>query len=176
MPLARPVVLRWGCDPEAIGMSMISSSGRRRRLARTLPAVAVFVALSAGASDERVAPQIAETQLTLRLDPLQGQATAISISKRTLTVLTAAHLLSAADVGRAILIRRPEGELKGRLSAVTPNPGFPRSRRGKPSETPAGEAVGVDSAIASIRVDPPGERGRRVLGVIRPAELASRLI
>src|SRR4051812_10383649 len=100
----------------------------------------------------------------------------IAVDERSLTVLTAAHFLSAADVGRAVLIRRPEGELKGHLSALTPNPGFPSSRTGKPYETPAGDAVGVDTAIASIRVDPPDEPGRRVLGAIRPAELAPRPI
>src|SRR4051794_10847930 len=128
MPLARPGVSRRGGGPEAIRTVMMSSIALPRRLGRALLAVAVLFARAAGAPDERTPPGIAETQVTLRLGPLQGQATAISISERTLTVLTAAHLLSAADVGRAVLIRRPEGELRGRLSAVTPNPGFPRSR------------------------------------------------
>src|SRR4051794_41932751 len=118
-------------------MLRMSSKTLPRRLVRTLLAVGVVFAGSAGVPEERGPPRIAETQVTLRLDPLQGRATVIAVSDRTLTVLTAAHFLSAADVGKAVLIRRPEGELRGHLSAVTPNPGFPRSRTGKPYETPA---------------------------------------
>src|SRR5262249_22640057 len=56
--------------------------------------------------------------------------------------------------------------------AVVPNPEFPRSRSGKPYETPAREAVGVDTAIASIAVDVHGGGAPRIFLAIRPAELA----
>src|SRR5207244_3931469 len=93
-----------------------------------------------------------------------------------LTVVSAAHFLAAADVGKPVVLQRPEGDLNGHLSAVTPNPDFPRSRSGKPYETPAREAIGVDTAIASIRVDLHDHDRRRVFATIRSAELAPRPI
>lgn len=151
---------------------MTSLKALPHRLVRTLLAAAVAAAGAASPPNERTPAAIAATQVTLRLGSLQGRATVISVAGRLLTILTAAHFLSAADAGKAVLIQRPEGELGGRLSRVTPNPAFPRSRMGKPYETPAREVVGVDTAIALIRVDPSDEPGRRVLAAIRPAELA----
>ena len=44
------------------------------------------------AGEARPAPD-PQTQLTLRLDPLQGRATVIAIAEQTLTIVTAAHFL-----------------------------------------------------------------------------------
>jgi hypothetical protein len=152
----------------------MTSTNRSRRLVRFLLAVAVPSAGAAGTPGTAVPPRIAETQVTLRLGPLQGRGTVIAVAGPILTILTSAHFLGRADIGKSILVERPEGALEGHLGAITPNPDFPRSRSGKPYETPAREAVGVDTAIASIAIDLQGGAAQRVFGAIRPAELAPR--
>jgi hypothetical protein len=112
-------------------------------------------------------PAIAETQLTLRLDPKQGRATVIAIGEETLTVLTAAHFLAPEDEGRTIRIEKSVW-LPGRLLGVTQNPGFRSRQMNEPSPS---QVVGVDSAIATIKVELPSERARRAFGTIRAVAL-----
>jgi hypothetical protein len=113
---------------------------------------------------------ISQTQLTLRLDPLQGRGTVIAIADDTLTILTAAHFLSSEDVGRTIQIKG-EGPLRGRLVAVTQHPGF-RPLRSRTSDEPSTfGTVGVDTAIAVIKVELRRESERRVFATIHSAEL-----
>ena len=106
------------------------------------------------------APEIPQTQLTLRLNPLQGRATVVAIAEQTLTIVTAAHFLSPEDAGRTILIQG-EGALRGRLEAVTRNPGF-QPLRSRTTDVPtAVGTLGVDTAVALIKVDLRRENERR---------------
>jgi hypothetical protein len=114
-------------------------------------------------------PQIPQTQLTLRLDPLQGRATVVTIAEQTLTIVTAAHFLSPEDAGRTIQIQG-EGPLRGRLEAVTRNPGF-QPLRSRTSDAPSTfGTMGVDTAVALIKVDLRRESERRTFAKIRSAE------
>ena len=107
---------------------------------------------------------ISQTQLTLRLDPLQGRATVIAIAEQTLTIMTAAHFLGPEDVGQPIRIQG-EGLLRGRLVAVTRNPGFRLVRSRTSDEPSASGTLGVDTAIAQIQVDLRArEQERRAFG------------
>ena len=115
-------------------------------------------------------PQIIETQLTLRLVPMQGRATVIAIADETLTILTAAHFLAPEDVGRTIQVQQ-EAPLRGRLVAVTRNPSF-RQLRSRNSNAPSAfGTLGVDTAIATIKVNLGSENERRALAKIRTADL-----
>jgi hypothetical protein len=117
-----------------------------------------------------VSSRIAETQLTLRLGPVQGRATVIAIDDDTLTVLTAAHFLAPEDAGKTIQIQGP-GDLRGRLGSVARNPNFhPLRSRVTNAPSPAG-TLGVDTAIATIEVNVRTTRERRAFAAIRPAEL-----
>jgi hypothetical protein len=98
--------------------------------ARCFRVIGMFIglaAVSAGAADSpttsqptqpptpvAVSPPLDETQVTLRLNPVQGRATVIAIEGATLTLVTAAHVLSSEAVGRTILIRQQQGRLSGR--------------------------------------------------------------
>jgi hypothetical protein len=130
--------------------------------------IASVAALAADGPEQP--PVIAETQLTLRLDPMQGRATVIDIAEETLTVLTAAHFLGPEDVGRTIRIEKSVW-LRGRLLAVTRNPGFRPIRSRQTNEPTPFATLGVDSAIATIKVDLQGNAARRMFRTIRAVEL-----
>jgi hypothetical protein len=115
-----------------------------------------------------VSPPIPQTQLTLRLDPLQGRATVVAIAGQTLTIVTAAHFLAPEDAGRAIQIQG-DAPLRGRLVAVTRNPGY-RPVRSRQSDTPPPGTLGIDTAVALIKVDLRRESERRTFARIRSAE------
>jgi hypothetical protein len=118
---------------------------------------------------EPAAAQISQTQLTLRLNPLQGRATVVAIAEQTLTIVTAAHFLAPEDAGRTIEIQG-EGPLRGRLEAVTRNPGF-RPLRSRVDDAPSSfGTMGVDTAVALIKVDLRRETERRTFARIRSAE------
>jgi hypothetical protein len=122
------------------------------------------------ADQSEPAPAIADTQLTLQLNPYQGRATVIAIARETLIVLTAAHFLAPEDVGRTIRIEKTVW-LRGRLVSVTRNPAFRPLRSRQTNElTPFG-TMGVDSAIAAIKVDLPSEGTQRAFGTIRAVAL-----
>ncbi len=115
-------------------------------------------------------PAIADTQLTLRVGPLQGRATVIAASEDRLRVLTAAHFLSAEDVGKPVLILHGAA-LRGRLEAVAHNPAFRPSRDRLSDQPTVGGTVGIDTALATIRVELHAEAQRRSFARIRTAEL-----
>jgi hypothetical protein len=116
--------------------------------------------------------RIANSQLTLRLDPVQGRATVIDIAEPMLTVLTAAHFLSGEDVGKTIRIIR-EGYLKGRVVAVSRNPGYRTIRSRSSQEESTFGTLGVDTAIALIRLELNDGDERMQFERIRAAELAA---
>jgi hypothetical protein len=115
-------------------------------------------------------PGIVETQLTLRLNPMQGRATVIEISDQTLTIVTAAHFLAADDVGKPIQIHH-DGNLTGRLVAVARNPGFHPIRSRATDEEMAFGTLGVDTAVAVITLDLRSDAERRVFEKIRAADM-----
>jgi hypothetical protein len=118
-------------------------------------------------------PRIEVTQLTLRLEPLQGQATAIAVdpAEDTVTIMTAAHFLSPDDVGKTILLAQ-ESRMSGQLTAVARNPHFRTVRSRTTNEESAFGTLGVDTAIATIRVNVPDQATRRAFDRIKVAELA----
>jgi hypothetical protein len=137
------------------------------------------VGVSAPAAEPAPKPgpaPIAETQLTLRLNPVQGRATVIGIADETLTVVTAAHVLSAGDVGRTILLIQQQGRLSGRVVAVTRNPLFHQIRSRNPHELLAEGTLGVDSAVVTIAVDLQHDGERRVFKLIKAADLTAQAI
>jgi hypothetical protein len=120
---------------------------------------------------------IADTQVTLRIIPLQGRATVIAIDGPALTVVTAAHVLTPDDLGRFIHLRHRDRPLSGRVTAVWRNPGFhPVRSRSNPHERSADGTLGVDTAIAVIAIDLVGAADRRVFEQIRAADIAPQPI
>ena len=140
--------------------------------------VALFGA-PVGAADvapKAVPPSISATQLTLRLDAVQGQATVIEEADATLTVVTAAHFLTPADVGKTLAIHHQNGNLKGAVAAVATNPGYRAFRsRMLPASATYG-TLGVDTAIADIRVELPTPQARALFEAIEPAGLTAHPI
>jgi hypothetical protein len=146
------------------------------KIALSLLLLSVAAAARGFAADQpEKPPAIAATQLTLRLVPLQARATVIAIAEETLTVLTAAHFLGPEDVGRNIQVEKG-GVLRGRLLAVTRNPGFRQLRSRQTDEPSSFGILGVDTAVATISVDLRGQRARRAFSTIRAAELARERI
>jgi hypothetical protein len=142
------------------------------------PLAVVFVSLSlpvAGQDEPEKPdpPRIVQTQLTLRVYPVQGRATVIGIADETLTILTAAHFLSSDDVGKPVQIQHAgKHHLMGRLLSVTRNPRF-RTIRSRTDDTELSfGTMGVDTAIATIKVDLPGDDQRRTFGEIRAADVS----
>ena len=149
--------------------------GIKRRCAPFVWLLLAGVGAPAGAEDppeKPTASQIPQTQLTLRLNPLQGRATVVAIAEQTLTIVTAAHFLSPVDVGRTILIQG-QVPLAGRLEAVTRNPGFQPLRSRIPMRqpppgpsasirrSPSSKSTSAAKAIAARlpRSAPPNGRG-----------------
>ena len=138
-----------------------------------LTGVLLMALVSAGFAAEPAKPgppRIVETQLTLRLNPMQGRATVIEVEDHTLVIVTAAHFLAADDVGKPIQIHH-EANLTGRLVAVARNPGFRPIRSRTTDEESAFGTLGVDTAIAVITLELKSEAERRVFEKIRPAEM-----
>jgi hypothetical protein len=156
----------------------MASLTRTRLLNRSVRLLLTLLLLSQRAvalSDKGEPPRIAETQVTLQAKAVKGRGTVVAVADEVLTVVTAAHFLAHSDVGQTIVVQqRPDRELKGQVLAVVTNPGFPENRQGKPQNTPAQEAVGVDTEIIRIKVDVQGADAQRVFGSIRPADLAPR--
>jgi hypothetical protein len=120
---------------------------------------------------------IAETQVTLRLNPILGRATVIAIADSTLTIVTAAHVLSSEAVGRTILIQQPpQGRLAGRVVAVARNPGFHPVRSRNPREPSVDGTLGVDTAIVDIAVEQRDESDRRAFARIKVAGLTAQAL
>ena len=119
-----------------------------------------------GLAPRAVTSSISATQLTLRLDSLQGQATVIDEAGTTLTIVTAAHFLGPDDVGKTLSIHHCNGNLKGKVEAVTPNPGYhPFRARGLPDSATYG-TLGVDTAVVDIRVEVPTAREREIFEMV----------
>ncbi|MBX6315304.1 MAG: hypothetical protein IRY99_20690 [Isosphaeraceae bacterium] len=143
---------------------------------RFLVVVVVWLALATLARAEEPRPAgpeddplgLRKTQVTIDLDEvsqrIQLQATVIAKGEDTLTVLTAAHGLSPADVGRSIRLHRGEAALTARLLRVARNPSY--------RPLPAAEIPGADNAFALFRVTPGDEAEARFLRMLQPAQLA----
>lgn len=128
-----------------------------------------FSALASPPAD-RSDSRIADSQLTLRTGRTQGQATVIAAADDRLTVLTVAHFLSENDVARAVTIRRRDLTVNARIAEVARNPHFGLGRPG-PQRELAANTIGVDTAVAVLRVEPHNDRERRLLTEIRPVDL-----
>jgi hypothetical protein len=142
--------------------------------------------VSAGAADSPTTPTsppatapaavsapIVETQLTLRLNPVQGRGTVIAIDDATLTIVTAAHVLSSEAVGRTIHLQQQQGRLSGRVVTVARNPGFHAPRSRNPHELSGEGTVGVDTAIVAVAV---GLHDDAVFGRIKAADMTPQAV
>ena len=113
---------------------------------------------------------IGQTQLQVRLENRQFQATAIARDGDLVTLLTAAHCLGPDDAGAPLWVRQvDEGLLQGEVMTVTWNPAYEGIDPGDGEVT---RGLGIDSAIATIRIKPVGVTEAARLLAIRPADLA----
>ncbi len=128
------------------------------------------------AEDAPKPTRIEETQLTLRLDSVQGRASVIGIGDETLTVMTAAHFFPEEDVVGKTVQMKNAATLSGRLLAVARNPVFKPIRSRVNNERLAYGTQGVDTAIATVKVDLRGPNDREAFAKLRSAELTSRFV
>ncbi|HEU5119155.1 MAG TPA: hypothetical protein VFT74_21375, partial [Isosphaeraceae bacterium] len=89
--------------------------------------------------------------------------TVIARGRSDLTLLTAAHCLSAEDVGRQITLRRGEQVVQTRVLAVARNPSY--------GTTPQGEVPGADNALALVRLLEP-EQPPTIWKELAPASIS----
>jgi hypothetical protein len=149
---------------------------RRLVLLHFLIVGSVAVGMASAAEDAPKHLRIEETQLTLRLDSVQGRATVIAVNDETLTVMTAAHFFPEEDVVGKTIQMKNETTLNGRITAVARNPVFRPIRSRVNNERLAFGTQGVDTAIATVQVDLRDPKDRDGFGKIRPADLTSRFV
>jgi hypothetical protein len=123
---------------------------------------------------DREPPGIRETQITLRTERTQFQATVIAKEGSTLTIMTAAHCLSAKDRGMQVMMSRStrpgergdnkDKDLSGRIVEVAQNPLYAESGSNA-------RARGSDSAVATIAVAPENADERQAFVEMKPAEI-----
>ena len=133
----------------------------------------------AGAAEvpDRTGPsRIAATQVTLRVGPTRAQGTAIASDGETLTLITAAHFLSDGDVGKPIFLRHAAGPLIGHVESITRNPFYHPVRPRTPGEASAYGTMGVDTEVATVKVDLRSEGERKTFQSIQTAEVTTRQI
>ena len=141
-----------------------------------IAAAPVSLSQAAQPSASTISGRIAETQVSLEVGALQARATVIGKTRSSLVVETAAHALSAHDVGRQVTVG-PRGRcLVGRIAYVTRNPNFQPIMHGDSDGPSIDGAVGVDSAVAVIDVRLRDSAARRAFDAFRAAEMATRLV
>jgi hypothetical protein len=151
----------------------------RRSFALASALALVGMALSLGASrpdDDAAATAIRETQVGLRLANKQFQATVIARRGDTLTIVTAAHCLSDEDEGGSIRVRQGDAVALGRVVSVARNPDFRPVRSRDPHNDAVRGALAVDSAVATIRLEPGPAADGSTLAKLQAAELTPRPI
>ncbi|HEV3120487.1 MAG TPA: trypsin-like peptidase domain-containing protein [Isosphaeraceae bacterium] len=116
------------------------------------------------------------TQVTIRLGREQFRATVVGKEGETLTILTAAHCVSDRDAGAALLLRHGNTTLRGKVIQAAHNPDY----KPVPSRDPASRAVRgvlcVDTALATIQLDPANPKEREAASAITVAELSSEAV
>src|SRR5262249_33668487 len=117
-------------------------------------------------SAEAVAERIAETQVSLEVGAVRGQATVIRKTRAALVIETAAHVVSTADLGRVVRVGRPGVRLAGRITYVARNPGFPAYGSGDDAARWASETIGVDSAVVVVELLSDSAATRRAIDSI----------
>jgi hypothetical protein len=151
-------------------------TGELASMSYLLLCMASLIAPAAGPSPgdtvpNAVSPSIQETQLTVRLGRRLYQATVVGKGSETLIVVTAAHCISAQDVGEPLWLSQGSRGFGGRVEAAAQNPVYrPVASRDPRSKAVRG-VLSVDNAIATIRVDPKTDDERRAFLAVKPAEL-----
>ncbi len=117
----------------------------------------------------RETPGLLATQVTLAIDRggerRQFRGTVLTIEGTAVAVLTAAHCLSAADQGGAILLLRDGVSVEGSVVAVARNPAYrPGRDRDRGRQIP-----GPDNAVARLQFRPAGPDAEAAFRAIRPA-------
>ena len=162
-----------------ITLDRIASMGKRMEMTAIVSLALLVLQAPARADDESKKvdpPRIVETQLTLRLAQVQGRATAIAIAGDTLTTVTAAHFISDEDVGKTIFVQWQEVRFNGQVVDVAHNPHFKPVRSRATTGFSTAGTIGVDTAIAVIRIDLPDEGHRQAFGKIKTADMTTRFI
>jgi Trypsin len=119
------------------------------------------------------AAAIPDTQITVRLGAKQFQATVVAKDGGSVTIVTAAHCVSAREAGLPILLVHADRQLRGRLVRAVQNPGYrPVTSRDARSNAVRG-VLCVDNAVATIEVHPANQREQEVFRQLRQAELAA---
>ena len=115
-------------------------------------------------------PGIGATQVGVVVHQERGQsrfrATVLAKGDGTLILLTAAHCLSPADIGRDAQLLRGEEAVDAKVVRLTRNPSY--------RPPPAADAPGADSAVATLEVSPKGEAERAVVAGMLPATAVAR--
>ena len=162
-----------------ITLDRIVSMGKRMEITAIVSLALLALQAPSRADDESKKadpPQIVETQLTVRLAQVQGRATAIAIAGDTLTTITAAHFISDEDVGKPIFVQWQEVRFNGQVVDVARNPHFKPVRSRATSGFSTAGTIGVDTAIAVIKVDLPDQGHRQAFGKIKTADMTTRFI
>ena len=131
-------------------------------------ACAVVASLATGSRGDGPPPALpgllaSQLTITIRHEGTQAQfrATVIARNGNLLTVVTAAHCLSAQDVGRPAQVMAGEAGLSAEVTAVVWNPSY------KPKLV--NDLHGPDSAVARFRVVAEDAASAEALATIRPA-------
>jgi hypothetical protein len=139
-----------------------------------LPEMQAPAAPAAGASADDLG--LHATQVTIRMGREQFRATVIAKEGETLTILTAAHCVGDRDVGSALLLRYGNTTLRGKVIQASHNPDY----KPVPSRDPTSKAVRgvlcVDTALATIHLDPVTPKERQALKEIAAAELSTEAV
>jgi hypothetical protein len=122
------------------------------------------------------ATSIQETQITVRLGSKQFQATVVDKQGGMITIVTAAHCVSASEAGSAILMTQADRQLGGRLVRATQNPDYrPVTSRDAQSRTIRG-VLCVDNAVATLELRPANAHELEALLKLKPAELTASTV
>jgi hypothetical protein len=112
-----------------------------------------------------VTPGLRETQVTLEIEKdgtrRRFRATVMAKKDDLVTVLTAAHCLSAEDVDSPALLLVDGEVIEGKVLSVVRNPAY------RPN--PAGDMPGPDSAVARFRFKPANRAATEAFEAIKPA-------
>jgi hypothetical protein len=111
---------------------------------------------------------IRSTQVSLQVESDRQQnrfqATVLVKGDGTLTILTAAHCLSAKDVGKPVRMMQGESSLVARLGTVVQNPSYRHAQ--------FGDSPGADNAVAVVEAISAEDQESAWFRELKPAEIA----
>jgi hypothetical protein len=135
-------------------------------LALSWPSPALAQTQQAHESSTKETPGLRATQVTLVIDQKDGKgrrfrATVMARKDNSLTVLTAAHCLSADDTDGPVSLLLDGEVIKGTVASVVRNPAY------KPN--PTREIPGADNAVARFHFKPASTTATEAYESLKPA-------